>query len=136
ITVNLAREAADGSPRGRLYMESGCEFLAHHLIYHYSNLSRTPPRFAGGLSSRRLKLVIDYIEDMLGQPIKLRELAALAGVSARHFERSFRQSTGSSPHAYVMQRRIRMGRDLLIHQPELSIEQIRLRLGFSSSSHF
>jgi AraC family transcriptional regulator len=136
ITVNLAREAADGSPRGLLYMESGCEFLAHHLIYHYSNLSRTPPRFAGGLSSRRLKLVIDYIEDMLGQPIKLRELAALAGVSARHFERSFRQSTGSSPHAYVMGRRLHRARGLLINQPILPIEQIALRLGFSSSSHF
>src|SRR5271170_6420571 len=30
ITANLAREAAGGSPAGRLYMESGCEFLAHH----------------------------------------------------------------------------------------------------------
>src|ERR1700723_382735 len=31
-TLNLAREAAGGSPAGRLYLESGCEFLAHHLI--------------------------------------------------------------------------------------------------------
>jgi ABC-type nitrate/sulfonate/bicarbonate transport system substrate-binding protein len=65
----------------------------------------------GGLSSRRLKLVLEYIEDTLGQPIKLRELAALAGVSARHFERAFRQSTGSSPHAHVMNRRLHRARD-------------------------
>ncbi len=78
----------------------------------------------------------DPVEDTLDQSIKLRELAALAGISARHFERAFRQSTGSSPHAYVMERRLRMGRDLLINQPELPIEHIRLRLGFSSSSHF
>ena len=136
ITVNLAREAAGGSPRGRLYAESGCEFLAHHLIYRYSNLSNTPPRSTGGLSSRRLKLVLEYIEDTLGQPIKLRELAALAGISARHFERAFRQSTGSSPHAYVTDRRLHGARDLLISQLELPIEQIALRLGFSSSSHF
>src|SRR5580692_1396531 len=77
ITVNLAREAAGGSPAGRLYAESGCEFLAHHLIYRYSNLSPTPLRSMGGLSSRRLKLVLEYIEDALGQPIRLRELAAL-----------------------------------------------------------
>jgi len=136
ITVNLAREAAGGSPAGRLYAESGCEFLAHHLIYRYSNLSPTPPRSMGGLSSRRLKLVLEYIEDALGQPIKLRELAALAGISARHFERAFRQSTGSSPHAYVMDRRLHRARDLLINRLELPIEQIALRLGFSSSSHF
>jgi AraC family transcriptional regulator len=136
ITVNLAREAAGGSPAERLYAESGCEFLAHHLIYRYSNLSPTPPRSMGGLSSRRLKLVLEYIEYTLGQPIKLRELAALAGISARHFERAFRQSTGSSPHAYVMNRRLHRARDLLINQPELPIDQIALRFGFSSSSHF
>jgi AraC family transcriptional regulator len=136
ITLNLAREAVDGSPAGRLYAESGCEFLAHHLIYRYSSLSRAPPRSVGGLSSRRLRLVLEYIEDTLGQPVKLRELAALAGISARHFERAFRQSTGSSPHAYVMERRLQLARDLLIDQPELPIEQISFRLGFSSSSHF
>jgi AraC family transcriptional regulator len=136
ITLNLAREAASDSPAGRLYAESGCEFLAHHLIYRYSSLSRTPPRSAGGLSTRRLRLVLEYIEDALGQPIKLRELAALAGVSARHFERAFRQSTGSSPHAYVMERRLHRARDWLINQPGLPIEQIALQLGFSSASHF
>jgi AraC family transcriptional regulator len=136
ITVNLAREAAGGSPAGRLYAESGCEFLAHHLIYRYSNLSPKPTRSMGGLSSRRLKLVLEHIEDTLGQPIKLRELATLAGISARHFERAFRQSTGSSPHAYVTDRLLHRARELLINRPELPIEQIALRLGFSSSSHF
>src|SRR6202034_1234889 len=136
ITVNLAREVVAGSPAGRLYADSACEFLAHHLIHRYSSLSRPPPPSVGGLSSRRLKFVLDYIEDTLGQPMKLRDLAALAGISARHFERAFRQSTGSSPHAYVMERRLHMARDLLINEPELAIEQIALRLGFSSSSHF
>jgi AraC family transcriptional regulator len=136
VMLNLAREAAGDTPAGRLYAESGCEFLAHHLIYRYSNLSRPPPRSVGGLSSRRLRVVLEYIEDTLGQPIKLRELAALAGISARHFERAFRQSKGSSPHAYLMERRLQMARDLLLNQPELPIEQITRRLGFSSSSHF
>jgi AraC family transcriptional regulator len=136
ITLDLARGAADGSPAGRLYAESASEFLAHHLIYRYSTLSRAPPRSVGGLSSRRLRLVLEYIEETLGQPIRLRELAALAGTSARHFERAFRQSTGSSPHAYVIERRLRLARDSLIQEPELPVEQVALRLGFSSSSHF
>jgi AraC family transcriptional regulator len=136
ITLNLARDAADGSPAGRLYAESACEFLAHHLIYRYSNLCHPPPRSVGGLSSRRLKLVLEYIDDTLDQPIKLRDLAALAGISTRHFERAFRQSTGTSPHAYVMERRLHKARDLLINRPELPIEHITRRLGFSSSSHF
>jgi AraC family transcriptional regulator len=136
VTMNLARELANGSPSGRLYAQSGCEFIAQHLIFRYSTLSRAPPRAIGGLSSRSLRLVLSYIEDTLGQRIELRELAGLAGISARHFERAFRQSTGHAPHAYVLQRRLDVGRRLLIDQPGLEIEQIALRLGFSSSSHF
>ena len=136
VTLDLAREASDNSPSGRLYTESACEFLAHHLVHHYSTLSRVPPRSVGGLSSRSLKLVLAYVEDTLGQEVKLRELAALAGTSARHFERAFRQSTGYPPHAYVLERRLEVARHLLIDQPELAIEQIAHRLGFSSGSHF
>jgi AraC family transcriptional regulator len=136
VTVNLAREVANGSPSGRLYAESGCEFIAHHLIHRYSTLSQAPPRSVGGLSHRSLTLVLEYIEDTLGQRIELRELSALAGISARHFERAFRQSTGYPPHAYVLERRLDVARHLLIDQPELAIDQIALQLGFSSGSHF
>jgi AraC family transcriptional regulator len=136
VALDLAREATSGYPAGRLYLDSGCEFLAHHLIYRYSNMSPSAPRSIGGLPSRRLKLVLEYIEDTLGQPTTLRELAALAGVSVRHFERAFRQSMASSPHAYVMHRRLHKARVLLVNQPRLSVEQIALGLGFSSSGHF
>jgi AraC-like DNA-binding protein len=132
VVLNLTGEVSGGSPGGRLYVDSGCEFLTHHLIHRCSSLSRAPSRFIGGLSSRRLRIVLDYIEDTLDQSIKLRELAALAGISAHHFERAFRQSTGYSPHAYVMERRLRMGRDLLINQPELPIEHIILGFDWDS----
>jgi AraC family transcriptional regulator len=136
VVLNLAGEVAASPVHSRLYLESGCEFLTHHLIHRYSNLSLAPTRSVGGLPSRRLKIILDYIEDTIGEPIRLRDLAVLAGVSLRHFERAFRQSTGSSPHQYVMERRLQLGRDLLINQWELPIEHISARLGFSSSSHF
>jgi AraC-like DNA-binding protein len=106
LTVNLARAASNPFPAGRLYAESACEFLAHHLIHHYSTLSATPPRPIGGLPGRRLKRVLEYIEGTLGRPIELRSLAALSGVSARHLERAFRQSMGMPPHAYVLRKRL------------------------------
>ena len=136
LSQNLAREAANPFPAGPLYAESACEFLAHHLIHHYSTLSATPPRPIGGLPGRRLKQVLEYIEDTLGQPIELRSLAALAGVSARHFERAFRQSMGMPPYAYVLRRRLEAAREMLVARLELPIEHIALRLGFSSRSHF
>src|SRR3984893_3145408 len=32
VVLNLTGEVSGGSPSGRLYVDSGCEFLAHHLI--------------------------------------------------------------------------------------------------------
>src|SRR5882724_10008460 len=57
VATRLALEAQSGSPPERLYAESACEFLAHHMIHSYSTLSAPPPRASGGLPARRLKLI-------------------------------------------------------------------------------
>jgi AraC family transcriptional regulator len=135
VMTDLELEARHGSPSGRLYAESACEFLAHHVIHSYSSLSLRSPRARGGLSGRRLKLVIDYIHDRLAQPISLRQLAQLAGVSPSHFERAFRQAVGAPPHAYVLGQRVAAAKHLLIAEPALGIEEVATRVGFSSGSH-
>jgi AraC family transcriptional regulator len=136
VVTQLAVEAGSDSPSGSLYAESACEFLAHHLIQRYSTLSKTPARPLGGLPAHRLKVVKDYIEENLRNPIALHQLAGLARVSVRHFERAFRQSLGVPPHRYVLERRVSAARDLLLSHPRLNIEEIARQLGFSSSSHF
>jgi AraC family transcriptional regulator len=135
VMTRLAFEAKNESPSGKLYAESACEFLAGHLIHAYSTLSSRPPRRSGGLSGRRLKLVLEYIEENLAQPIALRQLAELAGVSARHFERAFRQAIGRPPHAHVLERRFAAARNLLLCESELDVQEIAVRTGFSSASH-
>jgi len=135
VVTQLAIEAGNDSPSGLLYAESACEFLVHHLIQRHSTLSKTPARSLGGLPAHRLRVVKDYIEDNLGNPIALRELAGLACVSVRHFERAFRQSLGVPPHRYVLERRVSAARNLLVSHPKLNIESIARRVGFSSASH-
>jgi AraC family transcriptional regulator len=135
VVTRVAVEAQEGCPSGTLYAESACEYLAHHMIQAYSSLSRPPPRPSGGLSAHRIKAVVDYIEENLAKPIALHELAVLAGVSVRHFERAFRQSRGVPPHTYVLEKRLSAARDLLVSQPALTIERIARQVGFSSPSH-
>jgi AraC family transcriptional regulator len=135
VVTQLAIEAGNGSPSGLLYAESACEFLAHHLIERYSTLSKMPTRPRGGLPAHRLKAIKNYIEENLGNPIALHDLAGLACVSGRHFERAFRQSLGVPPHRYLLERRVAAARELLLSHPRLNIEEIARKLGFSSSSH-
>jgi AraC family transcriptional regulator len=135
VATRLALEAQSGSPPERLYAESACEFLAHHVIHSYSTLSAPAPRASGGLPARRLRLILDYIEENLAQPIALRKLGDLAGISTRHFERAFRQATGVPPHAYVLRKRVARAQNLLLAERRLTIDEIALRAGFSNSSH-
>ena len=135
IVTQLAVEARNGAPSGLLYAESACEFLAFHLIQRYSTLSKAPGQYLGGLPAHRLRVVKSYIEENLGNRIALHELASLACVSVRHFERAFRQSLGVPPHRYVLERRVSAARELLLTQPSLPIDGIARKVGFSSSSH-
>lgn len=135
IVTRLALEAEHGFASGRLYVESACEFLAHHMVHAHSSISAPPPRSVGGLPRHRLTQVLDRIESGLSGSISLRELAELAGVSARHFGRAFRQSVGVPPHAYVVTRRVVVAQQLLLRQPPLSVDEVASRVGFSSASH-
>ena len=91
------------------------------------------PTYEGGLSGRQLLQVTDYINDCLTLTIKVQDLAKLIGISRFHFSRLFKQTTGMSPHQYVMQQRIELAKQLL--KQDLSIADIALECGFNSHSH-
>jgi AraC family transcriptional regulator len=97
-------------------------------------LSTPPLQPSGGLSGRRLKAVLDFIEENLQRRMTLRHLAERSGVSIRHFERAFRQSIGVPPHRYVLERRIAAAQNLL-RRTHLTIDEIAAQAGFDSSSH-
>src|SRR5258708_311356 len=66
VMTRLALKAHHGSRSDSLYVESACEFLAHHIVDVYSSLSKSEPRYSGGLG-RRLNAVVDYIEANLAR---------------------------------------------------------------------
>lgn len=62
-------------------------------------------------------------------------LAGVAAMSEYHFARSFKETVGISPHAYVLSRRIARGRAML-SRGEGSLAHVALACGFSSQAHF
>jgi AraC family transcriptional regulator len=89
----------------------------------------------GGLTPAALKRIREFVESNLGSSIALADLAALAGVSTRHFIRAFSESTGKTPHQYVISRRIDRARSLLA-EDSYSLTDVALAVGFSHSQHF
>lgn len=133
LGLALRSELELNGGRDHLYVESLMHLLAVHLLKTYSS---APPRFtsAGPLPPSALALVSGYIQDHLDQTLPLADLAALVGLSACYFATLFKQSTGTSPHQFIVQCRLRRSQRLL-RRSETAIADIAIQCGFSSQSH-
>lgn len=123
----LEADLMQSSPAGPMVGES----LLAALIAHIAG--------AGGATAQRLtatarERALDYIEAHLERPITLAELAGVAGVGVRHLSRSFRASSGESPHAYVLRRRIERAKSLI--GSGLALADVALQCGFGDQSQF
>jgi AraC family transcriptional regulator len=56
-------------------------------------------------------------------------------MSAYHFARTFKATTGQTPHAYVTRLRLERAQELIRTSP-LSMPAIARHVGFASKSHF
>jgi AraC family transcriptional regulator len=122
------------SGMGDLYVESLANALVVNLLRDYSTTKPNIAIYDGRLSDRQVLEITDYINNHLTRSIKLEDLAAYLGISQFHFSRLFKQSTGISPHQYVMQQRIELAKELL-KKADRSIADIALDCGFNSQSH-
>ncbi len=120
---------------GRLYAESLAQVLMIHLLRHYCAFQPKLRQSDGGLSSRQLQQVNDYIQAHLDRPIQLIDLASVAGISQYHFARLFKRSLGITPHQYVLRQRIERGK-FLLKTGEQNIAAIAQAVGFADQSQF
>lgn len=118
-----------------LQISTATTLLLNHLLQNYSNVQWQAPEVKGGLSPYTLRRVLEWIDAHLDQAMSLAELAEQAHLSEYHFAHMFKQSMQTSPHQYVMQRRLDLAHQDLIAQRS-NITHIAQRYGFSSSSHF
>jgi len=92
------------------------------------------PQAHGGLSTGALRRVREYVQVHLDESIDLSMLAAAAGLSMHHFAREFKQSTGVTPHNYLIQKRVERAQQMLA-QTGLSLAEIACAVGFSDQGH-
>lgn len=136
IGIALKAELESDGLGDRLYAESAATMLAAHIVRHYSTQSSTLKTVSGGLSRGKLRQVVDYMNNHLEENLSLVELSALVQISPHHFARLFKQSTGFSPHQYLLNSRIQTAKKLLIIRKDITIAEIALQVGFHDQSRF
>jgi AraC family transcriptional regulator len=133
LPMNRLWENSSGSEAADVYLDGGLlvSILSQLLVKAGTSLQ---PDTAIALPQWRLRRVEKYVEDNLDDDINVGDLAAAAGLSQRHFARSFHREVGQTPHRWLMQRRLQRAKDLLV-STEHPVCSIAESCGFASQSH-
>jgi AraC family transcriptional regulator len=78
---------------------------------------------------------VELVHAELEGDLSLEELADAAGLSITHFSQMFRESTGHSPHQFVLHRRVERSKELL-RAAEMRVLDVAVACGFKSQQHF
>lgn len=116
-------------------LEALVTLLGIHVLRTYTDLGCKPVKVrGGGLSTRSWSRVHEYIHENVSDRLTLEKLAETAFLSPSHFLRAFKETTGQTPHQYVLKARLEVARGLM-HKTELPLEDVARISGFASSSH-
>lgn len=84
---------------------------------------------------KALAPVIHYLEQHYMEPVSMKQMASLAGISSTHLNRQFSQIFNMSPTRFLHALRIEKARHLLA-STNLAIGEIALETGYYDQSHF
>ena len=134
VLREMAREIRRGCPNGTLFAES----LSVGVVLHLCRTRGTRPvpasRESGKLNALQWARVNELIVSKLGSDLSLCAMSETLGLSKPHFVRLFRRTAGTSPHRYVMQKRVERARQL-IEASEVPLIEIASEAGFADQSH-
>lgn len=84
----------------------------------------------------RINRAIDYVRGNLDGDLRLESIARAASFSPYHFHRIFKSVVGETVNAFVRRHRAQKAAGMLIHSPAMTITEISVACGYSSSSMF
>lgn len=129
----IQAECRQPGPEHRLQLQGLLLALAAMVVSSDAGGSARP-RSHGGLPQATLRRVTDLIERRLSDHLGVDELAAVARLSTRHFQRCFREATGVAPARYIVLRRVDRAKTLLT-STTLSMLEVAAQCGFCDQAH-
>ncbi len=119
----------------KLFIDHVFLALRSHLVHTYGKVPVSPFLERGKLAPWQVRRMEEMLRFHLDGEITVSTLADECGLSTSHFAHSFRQTFGESPYRWLVNRRVEMAKDLLIHTT-LPLVQIALKCGFSDQTSF
>jgi len=101
----------------------------------YTGHFRRPDASGPPADLAALQPVFQFIDDDRRRPIRVRELAQVAGMSEKYFIAYFKRALGMTPGQYIYHLRMHKARELLYGR-SLSVKQIADQLGYPDGYSF
>ncbi|CAN5244678.1 AraC family transcriptional regulator [soil metagenome] len=131
----LVDQVERADERSALFIDHIALAFFAHVMGTYGDTAIPDDLTSGGLSPRQLRRALDLLSAHLSDDPSVADLARECGLSSGYFSRAFRQTTGVTPHQWLIRRRIERARQLLLGN-RLSLADIAVVCGFVDQSHF
>ena len=131
VAVHTAAAIRAGSPQEEI--AEVFRIAAAHPQVHAVGIDPRPVR--GGLAPWQMRRTAQVLNERLASKVTLARLAGECGVSVAHFSRAFKQTTGRTPHRWLVEQRVEHAKRLLVTSA-LPLAEIAAICGFADQSHF
>ena len=133
LAQELRRQVRNSESANPFFFTSLGEALACRTLEQYFSQAESFV-LSTRLSPQVLRRVVDHIDTHIKEPLSVNQLAKIATLSAHHFSKLFKKTTGQSPMQYVLKLRVEMARTLL-RTGDFRVSEVAHELGFYDQSH-
>jgi AraC family transcriptional regulator len=119
----------------RLFLDHTVFALLAHFARMYGNMRIDCRPIRGGLAPWQMRRSTEMLLARLDGDACLSQVARECQLSLSHFVRAFKQTIGQPPYRWLIEQRVKVAKDLLLHSA-LPMAEIASKCGFADQASF
>jgi AraC family transcriptional regulator len=131
ISRRVQREMANNGAFGTLFADTMKQMICEEIVTLFGNGPQDVEAKDVNVCAARALIEAKFV-----RRIPLAGLAAVSNLSKSQLLRAFQRRFETSPHQYLLRKRVESAKRRLLSDSELPLAQIALDLGYANQSHF